>query len=100
MIAEAKNVGLVGGPKNTVIRGRASHNLVKAAKRRTHWSFYDLRLSNAAPLNMAADSFFRIAPVLLQRAIQRGRCPCYAIVRTIFWMIAAYGPARSQIGSA
>jgi hypothetical protein len=31
---EARNAGLVGGPKDTVIRGRVSRNLVKAAKRR------------------------------------------------------------------
>ena len=31
---EAKNAGLVGGPKDTVIRGRVSKNLVKAAKKR------------------------------------------------------------------
>jgi hypothetical protein len=31
---EARNAGLVGGPKDTVIRGRVSKNLVKAAKKR------------------------------------------------------------------
>lgn len=31
---EARNAGLVGGPKDTVIRGRVSKDLVKAAKKR------------------------------------------------------------------
>jgi hypothetical protein len=31
---EARNAGLVGGPKDTVIRGRVSKSLVKAAKKR------------------------------------------------------------------
>ena len=34
VISEAKKAGLVGGPKNTVIRGRVSDSLVKAAKKR------------------------------------------------------------------
>ena len=34
VMAEAKKVGLIGGPKNTVIRGRVSSNLVNAAKKR------------------------------------------------------------------
>jgi hypothetical protein len=31
---EARNAGLIGGPKDTVIRGRVSKSLVKAAKKR------------------------------------------------------------------
>ena len=31
---EARNAGLVGGPKDTIIRGRVSKSLVKAAKKR------------------------------------------------------------------
>lgn len=31
---EARDAGLVGGPKDTVIRGRVSKSLVKAAKKR------------------------------------------------------------------
>ena len=34
VMAEAKKVGLIGGPRNTVIRGRVSSNLVKIAKNR------------------------------------------------------------------
>jgi hypothetical protein len=31
---EARNAGLVGGPKDTIIRGRVSKSLVRAAKKR------------------------------------------------------------------
>ena len=31
---EARNAGLVGGPKDAIIRGRVSKNLVRAAKKR------------------------------------------------------------------
>ena len=31
---EARNAGLVGGPKDTVIRGRVAKSLVRAAKKR------------------------------------------------------------------
>ena len=31
---EARNAGLIGGPKDTIIRGRVSKSLVKAAKKR------------------------------------------------------------------
>ena len=34
VMAEARNAGLLGGPKDTVIRGRVSKSLVKAAKAR------------------------------------------------------------------
>jgi hypothetical protein len=34
VMSEARNAGLVGGPKDTVIRGRVSKRLVKAAKKR------------------------------------------------------------------
>lgn len=35
VMTEAKKAGLIGGPKDTVIRGRVSRNLVEAAKKRT-----------------------------------------------------------------
>ncbi len=34
VMSEARNAGLVGGPKDTIIRGRVSKNLVRAAKKR------------------------------------------------------------------
>ena len=34
VMTEARNAGLVGGPKDTVIRGRVSKSLVKAARKR------------------------------------------------------------------
>jgi hypothetical protein len=34
VMSEARNAGLVGGPKDTVIRGRVAKRLVKAAKKR------------------------------------------------------------------
>ena len=34
LLAEAKKIGLIGRPKNTVIRARVSSSLVKAAKER------------------------------------------------------------------
>jgi hypothetical protein len=34
IMSEARNAGLVGGPKDAVIRGRVSKALVKAAKKR------------------------------------------------------------------
>src|SRR5688572_3281744 len=34
VVSEATKAGLIGGPKNTVIRGRVSTKLVKAAKKR------------------------------------------------------------------
>jgi len=34
VMSEARNAGLVGGPKDTIIRGRVSKSLVEAAKKR------------------------------------------------------------------
>jgi hypothetical protein len=34
VMAEARNAGLLGGPKDTIIRGRVSKSLVRAAKKR------------------------------------------------------------------
>lgn len=34
VMSEARNAGLVGGPKDTVIRGRVAKSLVRAAKKR------------------------------------------------------------------
>lgn len=52
VISEAKKAGLVGGPKNTVIRGRVSDRLVKAAKRRagvkSDTALLEVALSNLA----------------------------------------------------
>ena len=56
-MSEAKNAGLVGGPKDTVIRGRVSKVLVKAAKKRAGVST-DTELLEVALSNLAlADDF-------------------------------------------
>ena len=57
IMSEAKNAGLVGGPKDTVIRGRVSKVLVKAAKKRAGVST-DTELLEVALSNLAlADDF-------------------------------------------
>jgi hypothetical protein len=48
---EARNAGLVGGPKDTVIRGRVAKSLVKAAKQRAGVS------SDTELLEIALSSF-------------------------------------------
>ena len=48
---EARNAGLVGGPKDAIIRGRVSKNLVKAAKKRAGVS------SDTELLEIALSSF-------------------------------------------
>ena len=48
---EARNAGLVGGPKDTVIRGRVARSLVKAAKKRAGVS------SDTELLEIALSSF-------------------------------------------
>ncbi|MDQ7251314.1 hypothetical protein [Dongia sedimenti] len=48
---EARNAGLVGGPKDTVIRGRVSKSLVKAARKRAGVT------SDTELLEMALSSF-------------------------------------------
>jgi len=57
IMSEAKSAGLVGGPKDTVIRGRVSRALVKAAKKRAGVST-DTELLEVALSNLAlADDF-------------------------------------------
>ncbi|HSE75062.1 MAG TPA: hypothetical protein VLB05_11140 [Dongiaceae bacterium] len=57
IMSEARNAGLVGGPKDVVIRGRVSAALVKAAKRRAGVST-DTELLEVALSNLAlADDF-------------------------------------------
>src|SRR5262245_57107787 len=52
IMSEAKSAGLIGGPKDTVIRGRVSTALVKAARKRagvsTDTELIELALSNLA----------------------------------------------------
>jgi hypothetical protein len=57
IMSEAKSAGLVGGPKDTVIRGRVSTALVKAARRRAGVKS-DTELLEVALSNLAlADDF-------------------------------------------
>jgi len=57
VMSEAKNAGLIGGPKDAVIRGRVSSALVKAAKKRAGVST-DTELLEVALANLAlADDF-------------------------------------------
>jgi hypothetical protein len=51
VMTEARNAGLVGGPKDTVIRGRVAKSLVKAAKKRAGVS------SDTELLEIALSSF-------------------------------------------
>ena len=57
VISQAKKAGLVGGPKNTVIRGRVSENLVKAAKKRAGVKS-DTELLEVALSNLALEDDF------------------------------------------
>lgn len=64
IMSEARSAGLVGGPKDAVIRGRVSKVLVKAAKKRAGVSS-DTELVELALSNLAlADDF---GPNLLKR---------------------------------
>ncbi|HEY3149404.1 MAG TPA: hypothetical protein VGJ75_23780 [Dongiaceae bacterium] len=57
IMSEARSAGLVGGAKDTVIRGRVSKALVKAAKKRAGVST-DTELLEVALSNLAlADDF-------------------------------------------
>lgn len=57
IMSEAKSAGLVGGPKDTVIRGRVSTALVKAARKRAGVKS-DTELLEVALSNLAlADDF-------------------------------------------
>ena len=57
VIAEAKKAGLIGGPKNTVIRGRVSSKLVRAAKKRAGVTS-DTELLEVALSNLALEDDF------------------------------------------
>jgi hypothetical protein len=57
IMSEARNAGLVGGPKDAVIRGRVSNVLIKAAKKRAGVNS-DTELLEVALSNLAlADDF-------------------------------------------
>ena len=57
VMAEAKKVGLLGGPKNTVIRGRVPDTLVKEAKKRAGVSS-DTELLEVALSSLALEDDF------------------------------------------
>ncbi|NJO34221.1 MAG: hypothetical protein HC869_14910 [Rhodospirillales bacterium] len=63
IMSEAKNAGLVGGPKDAVIRGRVSTALVKAAKKRagvrTDTELLEVALSNLALADDFGDKFLK-----------------------------------------
>ena len=58
-----KNAGLIGGPKDAVIRGRVSTALVKAAKKRagvsTDTELLEVALSNLALADDFGDKFLK-----------------------------------------
>jgi hypothetical protein len=63
IMSEARNAGLVGGPKDAVIRGRVSSALVKAAKRRagvsTDTELLEVALSNLALADDFGETFLK-----------------------------------------
>lgn len=63
IMSEARNAGLVGGPKDAVIRGRVSRVLVKAAKTRAGVSsdteLVELALSNLALADDFGEKFLK-----------------------------------------
>lgn len=63
IMTEARNAGLVGGPKDAVIRGRVSRVLVKAAKKRAGISsdteLVELALSNLALADDFGEKFLK-----------------------------------------
>ena len=63
IMSEAKNAGLIGGPKDTVIRGRVSTALVKAARKRagvsTDTELIEIALSNLALADDFGDKFLK-----------------------------------------
>ena len=63
IMSEAKNAGLIGGPKDTVIRGRVSTALVKAARKRagvdTDTELLEVALSNLALADDFGDKFLQ-----------------------------------------
>jgi hypothetical protein len=57
IMSEARNAGLIGGPKDAIIRGRVSKALVKAARKRAG-AVSDTELLELALSNLAlADDF-------------------------------------------
>ena len=63
IMSEAKSAGLVGGPKDAVIRGRVSTALVKAARKRagvsTDTELIELALSNLALTDDFGEKFLK-----------------------------------------
>ena len=63
IMSEAKSAGLVGGPKDAVIRGRVSTALVKAARKRagvsTDTELIELALSNLALADDFGEKFLK-----------------------------------------
>jgi hypothetical protein len=63
IMSEARNAGLIGGPKDAVIRGRVSTALVKAAKKRagvsTDTELLEVALSNLALADDFGDKFLK-----------------------------------------
>jgi hypothetical protein len=65
VMSEARNAGLVGGPKDTIIRGRVSKSLVKAAKKRagvtSDTELIEIALSSFALEDDFGDKFLKRA---------------------------------------
>ena len=63
IMSEARNAGLIGGPKDSVIRGRVSTALVKAARKRdgvsTDTELLEVALSNLALADDFGDKFLK-----------------------------------------
>jgi hypothetical protein len=63
IMSEAKSAGLVGGPKDAVIRGRVSTALVKAARKRagvsTDTELIELALSSLALTDDFGEKFLK-----------------------------------------
>lgn len=63
IMSEARNAGLVGGPKDAVIRGRVSTALVNAARKRagvsTDTELLEVALSNLALADDFGDRFLK-----------------------------------------
>ena len=63
IMSEARNAGLVGGPKDAVIRGRVSTALIKAARKRagvsTDTELLEVALSNLALADDFGDKFLK-----------------------------------------
>jgi hypothetical protein len=63
IMSEARNAGLIGGPKDAVIRGRVSTALVKAARKRagvsTDTELLEVALSNLALADDFGDKFLK-----------------------------------------